>query len=263
MCAGHRWNALVLLPLFSAALVWPQDSGELYRQAMRLFSERQGDAALAALQKSVALDPANAQAWKALGVVFASRGEFERAETPFHSACERQPSLQDACLYYGRTLYLLNRFEPAMAALRRAIAAQNTAEAHRLLALSLEALGRTGDAGSEFKTALGLARGTPADEDPGIDYGVYLFRLGQPDQALLPLLAALQRHPDSARAHLELGCILLALDRLSDAATHLERSVALNPQSSRAHLLLGKTYLRLGKNEAAEEHLRQGSRTVR
>jgi Flp pilus assembly protein TadD len=77
------------------------------------------------------------------------------------------------------------------------------------------------------------------------------------------LESVLKRHPDAQRAHLELGCVLLALDRLPAAESHLERAAALDPQSSRAHLLLGKTYMRLGKTEAAEEHLRQGSRTVR
>ena len=76
-------------------------------------------------------------------MVFASRGEFDRAETPFFNACERQPSLPDACLYYGRTLYLLNRFQPAIDVLRPIIQKEReNAEAYRLLALSLEALGQ-------------------------------------------------------------------------------------------------------------------------
>jgi Flp pilus assembly protein TadD len=77
------------------------------------------------------------------------------------------------------------------------------------------------------------------------------------------LESALKRHPNAARAHLELGCIQLALDHLEEAATHLERALALDPHNSRAHLLLGKVYLRQGKTQAAEEHLRLGSQTAK
>src|ERR1019366_4804925 len=110
-----------LQPYLLPALVWPQDAEELFRQGGRLFAEANPDAAMAAFQRSVELRPEYAPVWKALGVVYASRGEFDRAEAPFRNACERQPALPDACLYYGRTLHLLNRFQPAINVLRRTI----------------------------------------------------------------------------------------------------------------------------------------------
>jgi Flp pilus assembly protein TadD len=236
-----------LLTLLLPALALAQDAGALYREGARLFAERQIDSAIAAFQRSVQLRPDFAPAWKALGVAFASRGDYESAETPFRNACERQPKLPDVCLYYGRTLYLLNRFQPAIDVLRKEPA---NFEACRLLALSLEALGDR-EAGDAFRRALSLYRVGPPDEDPGIDYGVFLFRQGQAEEDRAPLTKALDRHPDSARAHLELGAILLALDQLDAAAAHLERAVALQPANARAHLLLGKV------------QSRQGSRTVK
>ena len=241
--------------------VWAQDAEEFFRTGVRLFAEGKPDGAIAAFQRAVEVRPEYAAGWKALGVAYASRGDFERAETPFRNACERQPSLPDACLYYGRTLYLLNRFQLAMAVLQRTVKSEpRNAEARRLLALSMEGLGQTAEAGEAFREAVRLNRGSAPNEDPGIDYGVYLFRLGKADAAIVPLEEALKRHPDAARGHLELGCTLLALDRLPEAAAHLEKSLALDPQSGRAHLLLGKVYLRLGKPELAEEHLRQGAK---
>jgi Flp pilus assembly protein TadD len=240
-----------------------QTAEDFFGQGSRLFAENKLDAAIAAFQRAVELRPDYARAWKGLGVAYASRGDFESAETPFRNACERQSSLQDACLYYGRTLYLLNRFQPAIAVLRRTVQREpNNTEGYRLLALSLEGLGETAGAGETFRQAMRMNRGGLADEDPGIDYGVFLFREGRAEEALAPLEGVLKRYPNAARAHLELGCILLSLDRLKDAATHLERAVALDPANARGHLLLGKVYLRLG-NPAAEEQLRQGSRTVR
>jgi tetratricopeptide (TPR) repeat protein len=261
MFALRNLHAVVLLVPWFFPFAWSQDADELFRQGGRFFTERNLDAAITAFQGSVALRPGYAPAWKALGVAYASRGEFESAETPFRNACERQPSLPDACLYYGRTLYLLNRFQPALDVLRRTLEKdRESGEAYRLLALSHEALGQTAEAGDAFRQAVRLNRGSAPDEDPGIDYAVFLFRQGRAEDAIDPLESVLKRHPDAARAHLELGCIQLSLDHLADAAAHLERSLALDPRAARAHLLLGKVYLRQGKPQAADEHLRLGSR---
>ena len=264
MSALRKLPRKVVFALWLPAILLPQDAEELFRQGARLFAERKTDAAIAAFQRSVAVRPDYAPAWKALGVVYASRGEFDRAETPFFNACERQPSLPDACLYYGRTLYLLNRFQPAIDVLRPIIRKEpENAEAYRLLALSLEALGQSAQAGDAFRQAVTFNRASAPNEDPGIDYGVFLFRQGRAEDALEPLKSALKRQPDAARAHLELGCIQLALDNLPEAATYLERALALDPHNARAHLLLGKVYLRQGKTQAAEEHLRLGSQTAK
>src|SRR5436305_534163 len=97
-------SGLVLLP---AAFALSQTADSLYQDGLRLFAEHRPSDAIAALQQSVAMQPAAAAAWQALGVVFASQGDFDRAEAPFRNACTRQPTLAGACLYYGRTLYLL------------------------------------------------------------------------------------------------------------------------------------------------------------
>ncbi|MBZ5622935.1 MAG: tetratricopeptide repeat protein [Acidobacteriia bacterium] len=264
----NRGAAVVVL--LAGALAAPaQNADELYRQGIRLLSENQPDAAADALERCVKLEPNHAAAWQVLGVVSAARGDYARAEKPFRSACDLQPGLPDACLYYGRTLYLLNRFSPALEVLRRALKNDpNNSQIYRLMGLSAEALGQTAEAGLAFQKAVQLNREPPPNqahpnEDPGIDYGVFLYRQGRAEEAVDPLENVLKRHPDASRARLELGCVLLALDRLREAETHLERAVALDPESGRSHLLLGKVYLRLGKEEAGHQQLRQGSLTVK
>jgi Flp pilus assembly protein TadD len=241
-----------------------QDADALYQTGIRLLSENQMSSATDALEKCVRLRPDYAAAWKALGVISATRGEFDRAEKPFRTACELQPGLADACSYYGRTLYLLNQFQPALEVLRRASGSDpNNSQLHRLIALCLEALGETSEASRAFQKAIQLNRGSLPNDDPGIDYGVFLYRQGRAEDAVEPLESSTKRHPDASRAHLELGCVLLALNRVSEAEAHLERAVALDPQSGRSHLLLGKVYMRLGKDKEGEEQLRQGSLNVK
>jgi len=254
----------ILFALATILSLGAQDSDATFRRGSQQFAEGKLDAAMTAFREVVRVSPRHAPAWKAIGVLLASRGDIEGAEIPFRNACEFQPALTDACLYYGRTLYLLNRFSQAIDVLRSVVRReQRNGEAHRLLALSLEGMGESAAAGEAFRQALRLVPSGVANEDPGIDYGVFLFRQGRAEEAIEPLKEALKRHPNAGRAHLEMGCVLLALDRVNDASASLERAVTLEPGNGRAHLLLGKVYLRLGKNEAAEEQLRQGSRTVK
>jgi protein O-GlcNAc transferase len=254
----------LLACLLSAVLALAQTADQAFQRGVKLFAEGRLDAAMASFREAVRAKPDHAPAWKGIGVLLASQGDVEGAETPFRNACEIQPALADACLYYGRTLYLLNRFPQAAEILRGVVRREpRSGEAYRLLGLSLEGMGDTAAAGDAFRQALRGIPSNAANEDPGIDYGVFLFRQGRAEESVEPLREALKRHPAAARAYLELGCVQLSLDRVSEAAASLERSVALDEGNARAHLLLGKAYLRLGKNEAAEVQLRQGSRTVR
>ncbi|MDR3702312.1 MAG: tetratricopeptide repeat protein [Candidatus Sulfopaludibacter sp.] len=209
-------------------------------------------------------NPNDAAKWKALGVSHAARGDYAGAEGPFHRACLLDPKLPDACLYFGRTLYLLDRFDQAVNVLRTALEndPQNP-QIYRIEALALEASGKAGEAETVFREAIRLEKHSQPNEDPSIDYGVFLYRQGRAEASLEPLQAALARHPDASRAQLELGCVLLALDRVEQAAAHLERATALDPQGARGHFLLGKAYQRMGKTELARKELDQGSRTVK
>jgi tetratricopeptide (TPR) repeat protein len=219
---------------------------------------------LLALALFAADGAADAARWKAMGVAHAARGDYAGAEEPFHRACLLDPKLPDACLYFGRTLYLLDRFGDAVNVLDAALANDpRNGQIYRIEAMALEAMGKADEAEAAFRKAISLDRRSPPDENPAIDYGVFLYRLGKAEAALDPLQAALERHPDSARAQLELGCVLLSLDRVEQAAAHLKRATAIDPQGARGHLLLGKAYQRLGQGELARKELDQGSRTVK
>jgi Flp pilus assembly protein TadD len=249
-----------LVCLLAAAPALCQSADGAFQLGSKLFAEGRIEAAMSAFREAVRLEPRHAPAWKAIGVVLASRGEVEGAEAAFRNACEFQPALPDACLYFGRTLYLLDRFPAAIAVLQPVTRREpKNAEAYRLLALSLQGAGETAQSAAAFQQAMRVYRGGAADEDPGIDYAVFLFRQGKAEEAIGPAEAVLKRHPDSARGQLELGCILLALDRVEDAAAHLERAAKLDPGKPRAHLLLGNAYLRLGKTAAGEEELRRAA----
>jgi len=69
---------------------------------------------------------------------------------------------------------------------------------------------------------------------------------------------ALPTTPESARANLESGRVLLQLGQLEAAAKRLEKAAQRSPSDWNAHLLLGRAYQRLGRDAEAERELQSG-----
>jgi len=251
----------MLAPLIAAALL--AQAGPL-EEAITKFRAGRTKEALALLEKAVKQEPERAVLWNWVGRVYAAEGQLERSVLCFERACELDPAEEGACYYWGRNLYALNRFEPALVALAKALEAEAEPRrwrVYRAMAQAQEALGKAQEAERNFREAIrregGQAR---ADEDPRIDYGIFLYRQGRTEEAAKPLEEAARAHADSARAHGELGRVLLQLGRLKEAARRLERAVGLDAKLWWAHLLLGQAYLRLGQTERGKRHLEIGEK---
>jgi len=220
--------------------------------------------------------PSDAAAWKALGLVRASRGHLQAAAEALARACALRAADEEACYYYGRNLFALGRYEDAVQPFEKALRAvpkDRRWRVYRALARNFEWLGRTAEAERNFREAIRLSRGraTPS-EDPRVDFGSFLYRQGRTAEALAPLEEAARAQSPSARAHTELGRVLLQLDRVEQAAAALEKAVRLDARDWAAHLLLGRAYLRLERTEAGDREMQigqqglqsnQGSSTVR
>jgi Flp pilus assembly protein TadD len=252
--------ALLFTALGVVSFAAADDPDMLYRDGLRLLQQGQPQSAVDTFRKALKLAPSQPESWKALGVAYETLGDNLDAEEAFHFACLLNPKLPDACLYFGRALYLLDRFADAINVLRAAIGkdAQNP-QLYRVEALALEGSGKNEQAEAAFRQAVQFEKNSALNEDPSIDYGVFLYRAGRAEAAAGSLQSAVTHHPDAVRAQLELGCVLLALDRPGEAAEHLQKATALNEKSARAHLLLGRTYQRLGKSELARKELERAS----
>jgi Flp pilus assembly protein TadD len=228
------------------------------------FQTGRPDRAVLSLERATELAPSRAAYWKALGAAYAAQSRFELAEAPLRKACELDPRLEGACYYLGRNLYAENQFEPALAAFEKALKFGPPAQrwlVQRGLGLALEALGRSGEASKAFRAAVESAPPSlRADEDPRVDYAIFLMRQGRLDQALTPLQDHVKRFPASARGRFELGRVLSQKDEMEAAAKHLEEAVKADPQYWAAHLLLGRVYMRLGRNADGERHLALGEK---
>jgi tetratricopeptide (TPR) repeat protein len=91
-------------------------------------------------------------------------------------------------------------------------------------------------------------------EQPYLNLGILLTRLGRPEEAEPWLQKAIKIRPDYAKAHLSLGKTYLAMERVSLSQNELATAVRLQPDDSAAHYFLGRAYYRGGdKVQAAKE----------
>lgn len=251
---------MFLLVLLALGVQAPDNAD--YRQGVALIEKGQIQAAIAPLRRAVRAAPQNAQAWKALGVAYASLGEYDTAREPFQQACERNSKLEDACYFLARALYATNRFEASLEALAKALAVDKRPYRVRLaMAQSQEALGRAAEAESNFRAAIAL--GGAGDDKPGVAYGVFLIRQGRVEESIPPLETVLKRFPDSAAANLEMGRALYQLNRLNKAIELLERAVKLDPASAQAHLLLSRAYFEAGRDTEGQRESELAARGVK
>jgi Flp pilus assembly protein TadD len=156
---------------------------ELFQQGTTLFSKGQLAEAAQKFEQARALAPNNAKIWKALGVSYAAMSDYERANHPLSQACDLDPMLEDACYFYGRNLYALNRFEPAVAAMVKAQRATRYPWRVQLgLAQTYEGLADVRQAEPAFRKSISLFEALPAgkrglpDFDPRVHYALFLYR---------------------------------------------------------------------------------------
>jgi tetratricopeptide (TPR) repeat protein len=241
------------MPIRSLALLLLFWQGDAYQRGVAAFEQGRPAEALPLLQAATTAEPQNAQAWKALGVLYASQGDTRAAVDPFARACSLNGRLLDACYYHGRALYTLNRFAEALPSLEKALAAASAkAMPETAIGECLEGLGRRDEAEKRFLAA--IARRDGFEDRARTAYARFLLRDGRAAASVPILEAAIVRAPNSSEAHYQLGRALQQLDRLPAALPHLERAVTLDPRRPAARLLLARVLRRLGRPADAAAH---------
>ena len=210
---------------------------DAYGQGVTLLEKGRAAESIPLLLRAVGEQPTNAQYHKALGVAYASLSEYRDAEPAFEKACRLRPALPDACYFWSRALYALDRFEASLDALRNAPADGRT---HLAAAQALEALGRQEQAEVRFRQA--IAAKDSAQVESLTRYGLFLFRSGRLEQAVAPLKEALAMNPNFTSARFQLGRVFYQQGLLEEAIVQLSQA-----DTDEARLLLDKARRRLAQ----------------
>ncbi|HVS15835.1 MAG TPA: tetratricopeptide repeat protein [Thermoanaerobaculia bacterium] len=206
------------------------------------------------LEAALELDPHNPVAWSGLADASALLGLYSvvpaaetmpRAAAAAERALALDPDLPRAHASLGLVRYLYDwSWSEAEAHFRRALKLDpDDATTHHWLAMMLTALGRSEEAVAQAERAVAAGAESRVVQ---IKAATVFAAAGRLERAERQLADCLQRFPDAALAHRELGYLRLRQGRLAEAIPAFERAAALAGGDS-AEAGLGLAYALAGR----------------
>ena len=207
------------------------------------------EAAIASLEKALAIAPDDAEARNNLGILLAGQGRDAEAIACFSRAATLAPRHADVRNNLGILLGRTGRPAEALEAFEQAIRLRPShAQTHFNLGNLLKDCGRMEDAAQAFRQAIACAPGHSAAYN---NLGHLLSGLGRSPEAVGLLSRAVAIKPDFVEAHNNLGVALGQLGRHDEAAAHFRAALRLQPGYAEASYNLGSLLGNLGRPEEA------------
>ncbi|MFN9753988.1 MAG: tetratricopeptide repeat protein [bacterium] len=214
-------------------------------QGAALFRQGQLEPARQLLEAAVQSQP-DAFCTKSLGIVYAALGDTRRAEPHLARACRANPREPDACYFWARALYSLDRFADSLAALDRD-PSPPSARAH-------PPRGPARGARAHNPAGAAIRHARKRADAPPLSLAAVLTRQGRPAESRARLRAAPPAYLRLAPYHYHLGRALAQQEQWAPAAEALRNAVSLQPAYPEAHGLLSRVYYRLGDPTQAARH---------
>lgn len=241
----------------------------LLREAKARWEQKQASLALGYLDRYLELNPTDIEGLDLKAEILADTAQDPGQALTATSIYNRILGFDPARQQTRRRLLLLNlkipgRGQPAETLAREYIRrGANDAEAHRLLARALEAVGEEGDAKALEEASLQYERAAqmqPGDVEAGERLArLYRDRLRSPEKALEVLnglVAANQKSPAAlAATHMALARYFLTGGERQRAAAEVNLAVKASPTDAKARLLAAELACRNGDLAAAHAHL--------
>ena len=184
--------------------------------------------------------PKHPFAWKVLAVILKQNGRINESLIVSQKSVELDPLDAEAQYNLGITLTKLGRLNEAEASYRKVITLKpDYAEAYNNLGVMLQELGRLDEAEASYRKVIELK---PDLAEAHNNLGNTLKGLGRLDEAEASYKKAITLKPDFAVAHNNLGVIFYELRRLDEAEVSLRQAITLKPDYEEAkHLLSALT----------------------
>ncbi len=221
---------------------------------------RAGDISLARshFQRSVKLDPQNANAWHSLGIAQLQLGLRALAIKAFRTSVKLRPNFADAHTELGKALLADSRAPEAIRSFQNALTfRKNNVDAIFHLSRALEAIGNLTAAEEGYRQALGM-RANHVEAMVGL--GNLLRRTQRFPEAIIAFESARRMAPTDASIANSHARVLCDAGRVPEAVAIARHAVALQADDSVNWTTLGVAQRQMRDNEGAIESLRHALR---
>jgi tetratricopeptide (TPR) repeat protein len=212
--------------LYRQVLAEGPDYRTRYLLAVLLFQQQRADAAMAAVDLALGLNPGAVEAVMLKGVLLQAAGQGQDALAYFSDVAARQPGQVEAWYNQGVVLAGLGRREEAIAAYDRALALQPSVAIWANRGAVLTELKRYAEALASSDAALALDQTYPTAL---FNRGVALLELQRFADSVAAFDQLLTKVLDDHHAWNNRGAALQGLGRFEQALESYDRSVALSP----------------------------------
>lgn len=216
-----------------------------------LFKEKRAKESLAEYTEGAKYKTPSAYDLEAVGGDYVLLKDYPDADKWFTKSAEWNPGNFQVLYYLARTKYNENRFDEAVSLFLQCLKLDpKSVKAKDNLGLAYQGLNRNDEAIAAFHTAIDWqADASEKDANPYLDLGSILIDLNRTDEALPYLKQAVQLALQDMRTHRALGKAYLRLDQLVKAQTELEQSAILAPEDAPIHFMLAQLYRKRGMTE--------------
>jgi len=215
--------------------------------------------ALAEARTALSMDPANAEAYRYLGLALYAGGHYDAALHAFDESLHREPStsLANADVYFdmGITYRDQGDLRRAAIAYRHALALRpNFWEAHSNLGVVLHDQGKFDDAIAEYRSAKRL---NPQEASVRNNLGNTLCDKEDFDNAIAEFADLYRQNPEWEGGHNCMARAYMSKRDYPSAIHELKVAIAANPAGAAEHRVLGQALLLSGRDEEAVGVLRE------
>ena len=219
-------------------------SDALYMLGFVLNRENRPADSLEIYTRAAALTPPTSDDLKIVGLDYVLLNDYEDAIKWLERAVAFDSKNKDAWYYLGRAYYTKSRLNEAREAFQAILDIDPlNAKAENNLGLILETEGNVAAAIDAYRKAIAWQEQTSQiNEQPYVNLGNLLAEQGRASEAAVPLEKAVALAPNNAYCHLTLGVLYRKIGEIEKARHELLRATELDPDNAVAHYQLGRLY---------------------
>ncbi|MGA8442825.1 MAG: tetratricopeptide repeat protein [Candidatus Sulfotelmatobacter sp.] len=222
----------------------PHSSDALYMLGFVLNRQNRPAESLASYTKAAAIARPMADDLKIVGLDYILLDDYADAIKWLEKAVALDGTNKDAWYYLGRSYYTKSRLNEARKAYLTVLDLDpRDARAENNLGLIFESSGQPAAALEAYRKAIVWQEASPhPSEQPYVNLGNLLMEQGRAAEAIEPLKKAVTLAPDSTFCHMKLGVYYRKIGRRDEALRELKQATQLDPENAIAHYQLGRLY---------------------